>query len=163
MKKMKRLLVFVLAGVLALAMLTACGSSVPVGEVTERAVKVKCKEYAQEALKDRGTVVADNAELQQIAADAIRENWEKGAAGMKEAKTKDGCTVMVVWNGDTVVNQDLPNFPVKKQTIQSMLTGLDDIQYKYDGAHAEKADVYTSVNGEEVLYAFVLQYPQTTK
>lgn len=161
MKKMKRLIALVLAGVLALAMLTACGGSVP-GDTTEKIVMEKCTEYAREALKKAGTTVVEDAELQQIAAEAVRTNWKEDEADVVPAKAKDGSTVIISWTGNAFSNQDLPALTAAKGAIVEMVKNQDDLYYQRFGTHAQKATVYTAAHGNEVLVAFALQFPKTS-
>lgn len=161
MKKMKRLLALVLAGVLALAMLTACGGSVPDDENTARLLRNSLLPYMSEALP-KETKVGGDVDLQKIAAEEVRQNWTKGKADVVSRTTEKG-QVMVSWLGITVTNQELPALLNQKAQLVEMVKSQDDTYYEKYGVHAEKGDVYTVAHGNDVLFAFVLQYPKTAK
>lgn len=161
MKNFKRLLAFVLAGVLALTMLTACGSAVE--DPTEKLVKVKCTEYTKEALKETGATVTDDEELQQITAAVVQKSWKKDQVGVGSDTTKDGKTVIVTWTGNTFANQDLPALTAAKDKIIANIKDTENGYYNLNAVHAEKAYVYTAVRDGKVLVAFALQFPKTSK
>lgn len=160
MKNFKRVLAFVLAGVLALAMLTACGSVVE--DPTEKIVKEKCTAYMQEALKGTDTIVEEDAKLQQIAAAAVQASWKKNEKDVASAKTKDNETVIITWTEVAFTNRELPALTAAEGEIVKNIKNTDNGYYDKFGVHAKKADVYTAVRNGEVLVAFVFQFPSAS-
>lgn len=127
MKKMKRLLVFVLAGVLALAMLTACGG-MTVGQKFE-------KEYIDRINTLRGDdPVANDTELRAKALELLKsvEIDEKGmvataSATKKEPAGENSQIIAVVLSEDpeTDTQEKVVAYEITSEKLEKVLEKLD--------------------------------------
>lgn len=151
MKKMKRLLALVLAGVLALAMFTACGTP-------DEAAQMKnyFTGYVKEAVP--GIPVGQDAELQQFLAEQTQENWSEDAK-VFDIDTKDGTALISIIG--TYSKKALPVFRdegMKKNCMGIISRTATEGAEQYKVA-ATKAEVYTEARGDDVIISYVLFFP----
>lgn len=158
MKKMKRLLALVLAGVLALAMFTACGT--PDDTETATRVKVKLLDYMQDAMP-RETKIGDDAEIQSVVADVVREEWKQGKYDVVVREAADGKSLIVItMMGHTFTRNDVERgvLDASRASLIEQFRYQDNTYYNRYGKHASAADIYTVARGEQVIVAFALRF-----
>ena len=139
MKKMKRLVAVLLAGIMALAMLTACGggSSTPTSDV-DKAEALYMDAY-NAAL---GTDYKNDAELKKLAKTVLDENLnEDGALNSGKEMTvtkKDG----KVWTVVTILaqpgNKNVP-YGITSEELANMLANKDNVIVNVDATTKQSA------------------------
>ena len=140
MKKMKRLVAVLLAGVMVLAMLTACGggSSTPTSDV-DKAEALYMDAY-NAAL---GTDYKNDAELKKLAKTVLDENLnEKGALNSGKEMTvtkKDGNSVYTVVT--ILAQQESKNVPygITSEELANMLANKDKVIVNVDATTKKTA------------------------
>ena len=140
MKKMKRLVAVLLAGVMVLAMLTACGggSSTPTSDV-DKAEALYMDAY-NAAL---GTDYKNDAELKKLAKTVLDENLnEKGALNSGKEMTvtkKDGNSVYTVVT--ILARQGSKNIPygITSEELANMLANKDKVIVNVDATTKKTA------------------------
>ena len=140
MKKMKRLVAVLLAGVMVLAMLTACGggSSTPTSDV-DKAEALYMDAY-NAAL---GTDYKNDAELKKLAKTVLDENLnEKGALNSGKEMTvtkKDGNSVYTVVT--ILAQQGRKNVPygITSEELANMLANKDKVIVNVDATTKKTA------------------------
>lgn len=140
MKKMKRLVAVLLAGVMVLAMLTACGggSSTPTSDV-DKAEALYMDAY-NAAL---GTDYKNDAELKKLAKTVLDENLnEKGALNSGKEMTvtkKDGNSVYTVVT--ILAQQRSKNVPygITSEELANMLANKDKVIVNVDATTKKTA------------------------
>ena len=140
MKKMKRLVAVLLAGIMALAMLTACGggSSTPTSDV-DKAEALYMDAY-NAAL---GTDYKNDAELKKLAKTVLDENLnEKGALNSGKEMTvtkKDGNSVYTVVT--ILAQQGNKNVPygITSEELANMLANKDKVIVNVDATTKKTA------------------------
>ena len=139
MKKMKRLVAVLLAGIMALAMLTACGggSSTPTSDV-EKAEALYMDAY-NAAL---GTNYENNTELKNQAKQLLDKSLDEAGALKSDGKmtvtTKDG----KVWTTVTILaqpgNKNVP-YGITSEELANMLANKDNVIVNVDATTKQSA------------------------
>lgn len=139
MKKMKRLVAVLLAGVMVLAMLTACGggSSTPTSDV-EKAEALYMDAY-NAAL---GTNYENNTELKNQAKQLLDKSLDEAGALKSDGKmtvtTKDG----KVWTTVTILaqpgNKNVP-YGITSEELANMLANKDNVIVNVDATTKQSA------------------------
>ncbi len=139
MKKMKRLVAVLLAGVMVLAMLTACGggSSTPTSDV-EKAEALYMDAY-NAAL---GTNYENNTELKNQAKQLLDKSLDEAGALKSDGKmtvtTKDG----KVWTTVTILaqpgNKNVP-YGITSEELANMLADKDNVIVNVDATTKQSA------------------------
>ena len=139
MKKMKRLVAVLLAGIMALAMLTACGcgSSTPTSDV-EKAEALYMDAY-NAAL---GTNYENNTELKNQAKQLLDKSLDEAGALKNGEKmtvtTKDG----KVWTTVTILaqpgNKNVP-YGITSEELANMLANKDNVIVNVDATTKQSA------------------------
>lgn len=139
MKKMKRLVAVLLAGVMVLAMLTACGGSFTPTSDVEKAEALYMDAY-NAAL---GTDYKNDAELKKLAKTVLDENLnEKGALNSGKEMTvtkKDGNSVYTVVT--ILAQQGSKNVPygITSEELANMLANKDKVIVNVDATTKKTA------------------------
>ena len=162
MKTMKRFAAALLAGVLALAMLTACSGAVPNDTATAAEVEKTLRVYMKEGMPEQ-TVVGDE-EVKAYTADAIKDAVKKGMIGKEvygEWEQTDRGVVMKFVLKNTVNKQDVDAGFLERnhETFVTLFKKEDDYCYEKLGVHASAADVCTAAQGADVIIAFAMLVP----
>lgn len=139
MKKMKRLVAVLLAGIMALAMLTACGggSSTPTSDV-EKAEALYMDAY-NAAL---GTNYENNTELKNQAKQLLDKSLDEAGVLKSDGKmtvtTKDG----KVWTTVTILaqpgNKNVP-YGITSEELANMLANKDNVIVNVDATTKQSA------------------------
>ena len=139
MKKMKRLVAVLLAGIMALAMLTACGggSSTPTSDV-EKAEALYMDAY-NAAL---GTNYENNTELKNQAKQLLDKSLDEAGVLKSDGKmtvtTKDG----KVWTTVTILaqpgNKNVP-YGITSEKLANMLANKDNVIVNVDATTKQSA------------------------
>ena len=168
MKKMKRLVAVLLAGIMALAMLTACGGTTgtPVtrDDALEKSVATWAVEWGKEAANLKLTEDADLTAISAKCLPSVAKVYNAGFANDKEAvmdAVLEMNKVFAAAKGDkkvAMVDVMIPNgMEVTKQTlVQAVQNGMPNIQASLNNAGVKNPAKFGVTVTKQDKYTLVL-------
>ena len=160
MKKMKRLVALVLAGMLALVMFTACDGTGSDDIATAKQMKEIFGAYLQEAIP-KASMGKDSA-LQDILAEQTQLHWSKKSAAFKVDTEEGTAVIVVIGTYDRSYLFLLKTEEGKKKIVETFRNAADKGAQLYKTS-VTKTEVYTAARGNEVIVSYVMLFPKTVE